>query len=68
MRECAVVSSYFYMNYNVTYKCDFPARHIGRSGGAMQRPARYQICRPGFESQQGTSMWFPLVYCDVKYK
>ena len=34
----------------------------------MQRAARYQICRPEFESRQGTSMWFPLEYCDVKYK
>ena len=50
------------------YKCDFLVHHSGRPGGATHCAAGYQICRPGFESRQGTSMWLPLVYCDVKYK
>ena len=45
-----------YMNCNVKYKCDFLVHHSGRPGGAMQSAAGYQICRPGFESRQGTSI------------
>ena len=33
---CAVVLSYFYMNCNVKYKCDFSAHHSGCPGGALQ--------------------------------
>ena len=63
-----MVSTYFYINYNVTYKCDFPLQHSRRPGGTTQSAADCQICRPGFESWQGSIYVVSSCGIVIKYK